>query len=59
VTAEVVNLRRARKNRARADAATTAAANRAAHRRTQAEKQADAADTARRDQILDGARRDR
>jgi hypothetical protein len=56
---EVVNLRRARKARARMTAETEAAANRAAHGRTRAEKQADALEAARHARALDGARRDR
>jgi len=56
--AEIINLRRARKAKARATAETTAAANRAAFGRTKVEKQADSADVARRDAKLDGAKRD-
>jgi hypothetical protein len=56
--AEIINLRRARKARARATAETTAAANRAAFGRTKAEKQAADADIARHDKTLDGAKRD-
>jgi hypothetical protein len=56
--AEIINLRRARKAKARATAETTAAANRAAFGRTRAEKQAAAADTDRRDRALDGAKRE-
>lgn len=56
--AEIVNLRRARKARDRAATATQAAARRAAHGRTGAEKERDAAERARRDALLDGARRE-
>ena len=56
--AEIINLRRVRKAKARATAEVTAAANRAAFGRTKADKQAAAADTARRDRLLDGVRRD-
>lgn len=56
--AEIVNLNKVRKARARSDAASRAAANRAAFGRTKAEKQADAADRARRETTLDGALRD-
>lgn len=56
--AEIVNLNRARKARDRAGADARAAANRVAHGRTCAERDADAADTARRDALLDGARRE-
>lgn len=54
--AEIINLNRARKARARAEAATGAAANRAKHGRTGAAKAADARDAARRAALLDGAR---
>ncbi len=57
MSAGIVNLRQARKNRARATAGAEAAANRAAFGRTKAEKQADAAETARLERTLDGARR--
>ena len=53
---EVVNLRRARKARARGDRETQAAANRAAFGRTKAEKVATATDQARGERALDGAR---
>jgi len=55
---EVINLRRARKAKARVDAASTAAANRAAFGRTKAERAADAAEKARHDKTLDGAKRE-
>jgi hypothetical protein len=55
--AEIVNLRAARKAKARAAAANEAAANRGRFGRTKAEKNADAAERARRDQTLDGAKR--
>lgn len=57
--AEIVNLRRVKKQRARAEAAGQAAENRARHGRNKAEKARDAADAARRDAGLDGARLDR
>lgn len=56
--AEVVNLRAARKAKARAAKETEAAANRAAFGRTGAEKTANALETARRERDLDGARRE-
>lgn len=56
--AEIVNLRRARKAKARTDAAARAAANRAAFGRTRQEKAADKAEGERRDRTLDGARRE-
>jgi hypothetical protein len=57
--AEVVNLRRARKAKARAAAEVEAAANRALHGRTGAEKRAHAAEAERRERGLDGAKRER
>ncbi|TPG56429.1 DUF4169 family protein [Sphingomonas glacialis] len=56
---EVVNLRRARKARARDTAETTAAANRAAFGRSKCERATMAADVTRLDRDLDGARLDR
>jgi hypothetical protein len=55
---DVVNLRAARKAKARASAEATAAANRALHGRTRAERERDAADAKRRERLLDDARRD-
>lgn len=57
--AEVINLRSARKAKARDEAATTAATNRAAFGRTKAEKAEAAAQRARDAEALDGAKRDR
>ena len=56
--ADVINLRRARKAKARDEAAKTAAANRAAFGRTKAERTATDAAEARRERLLDGARRE-
>jgi len=56
--ADIVNLRAARKAKARAEAASDAAANRAAFGRTRARKQADAAERARHERTLDGAKRE-
>jgi hypothetical protein len=56
---ELVNLRGARKAKARAAAKTSAAANRAAHGRTKAEKGAAIAETVRAARAHEGARRDR
>lgn len=56
--ADIVNLNRARKARARSDAQSTAAANRAAHGRTKGEKQAATAEAERRERELDGAKRE-
>ena len=55
---EVINLRRARKAKARVDAETKAAANRAAFGRTKAEREAAAAEVAKRESALDGAKRE-
>jgi hypothetical protein len=56
--AEIVNLRRARKARARTDAETKAAANRALHGRTKAEKVRDEAEAARLTRTVDNAKLD-
>jgi hypothetical protein len=56
--AKIVNLNRARKARDRAAAEAKAAANRAAHGRTRAERAKDAVAKAQRDALLDGARLD-
>ncbi len=56
--AGIANLNRVRKARARAEAGRTADANRARFGRTRAERAADAADRARRDALLDGAKRE-
>ncbi|HEY0270832.1 MAG TPA: DUF4169 family protein [Sphingomonas sp.] len=56
--AEIVNLNRARKARARAEAPGKADANRAKFGRTRAEKATEAAERARREALLDGARRE-
>jgi hypothetical protein len=56
--AEIVNLNKARKQRARADAAAKAVENRASFGRTKAQKQAEAAEAQRRAKLLDDARRD-
>ena len=56
---EIVNLNRVKKARAKADQATQAAANRAKHGRTGAEKANDRREEARRQALLDGARRER
>jgi hypothetical protein len=56
--ADVVNLRQARKAKARRDKEATAAANRALHGRTKAQRAAEAAERARAEQLLDGAKRD-
>jgi hypothetical protein len=56
--AEIVNLNRVKKARAKAEAAAEAAANRAKHGRSKAQKQADRAAEDRRRRLLDGARRE-
>ena len=56
--AEIVNLNKARKAQARQQAAAEAAANRAKHGRTKAEKANDARAEARRKTLLDGAKRE-
>jgi hypothetical protein len=55
---DVVNLRQARKAKARRDKETQAATNRALHGRTKAERLAEKAERARSEQRLDGAKRD-
>ena len=55
---DLVSLNRVRKAKVKADRATQAAANRAAFGRTKAEKDADRAEAARRDTMLDGAKRE-
>jgi hypothetical protein len=56
--AEIVNLRMARKARARTAAEQKAAENRAKFGRTKAEKAAEQAEVDRKARALDGARRD-
>ena len=55
---ELVNLRRVRKQRDRADASRQAEENRARFGRSKADKQTEAAEIQRRDRVLDGHRRD-
>ncbi|MBU6395159.1 MAG: DUF4169 family protein [Sphingomonadales bacterium] len=55
---EVVNLRLARKAAARKDKEAQAAANRAAHGRTRAERAASKAEVERTARLLDGAKRE-
>jgi hypothetical protein len=55
---DIVNLRQARKAKARADHARTAEENRARFGRTKAQRAEDAAEERRRAALLDGARRD-
>jgi hypothetical protein len=56
--AEIINLRKARKARTRAASDAHAAANRALHGRTKDEAQASRAENARRESVLDGAKRE-
>ncbi|MEZ5667602.1 MAG: DUF4169 family protein [Alphaproteobacteria bacterium] len=56
--ADIVNLRQARKRKARAEKERDAAANRARFGRTGAQKACDRMDQERRDRGLDGARLD-
>jgi predicted nucleic acid-binding protein len=56
--AEIVNLNKARKARAKAEAARDAAANRTKHGRSKAERARDAAEAAKRQATLDGAKKD-
>ncbi len=56
--AEIVNLRRVKKQRARDAAAQAAAENRARHGRTAAAKQAERLEQARARRALDGTRKD-
>ena len=55
---EVVNLRKWRKAREKAEAKAQAAANRTAFGRTKAEKQRDAAEAAQREALIEGSRMD-
>jgi uncharacterized protein DUF4169 len=55
---EIVNLKRARKGKARAAAEQTAAANRLAHGRTKAEKEKTRAQAHADQRKLDGNKRD-
>jgi hypothetical protein len=54
---EVINLRQARKAKARKDGARVAEENRARFGRTKAQRAADAEEEKRRSALLDGARR--
>lgn len=56
--ADILNLNKARKARAKADAAAKAVHNRAKFGRTKAQKAADEAERARISENLDGARRE-
>lgn len=56
--AEIINLRNVRKQKARADKATTAEQNRIKFGRSKAEKQLSAAEQALADKRIDGHKRD-
>jgi hypothetical protein len=56
--AEIVNLNRARKAKARVEAGKQAEANRAKFGRTKAAREAEAQDKARREALLDGVKRE-
>jgi hypothetical protein len=56
--AEIINLNKARKAKARVEKAAKAVENRVRFGRTKAEKAADRAEGARADRDLDGAKRD-
>lgn len=55
---EIVNLRSARKRKARDDKRKAADANAAKHGRTKGEKRAEAAEKARAEKALDGAKQE-
>jgi hypothetical protein len=57
--AEIINLNKARKAKARADAKTEAAANRASHGQTKGERAQADAEKAHLNHVLDGARIER
>ncbi len=56
--AEIINLNRARKAKAKTDAKAVAAANRAAHGRTKTERHAAETERSRVSRLLDGAKLD-
>lgn len=55
---DIINLRQARKAKARSDKERTAAANRAKFGQTKAERQASVQEEARLDRMLEGSRRE-
>ena len=57
MSADIVNLRRARKTTARSDREAEAAANRVRHGRTKGERAAQALEAGRAERLLDGALR--
>lgn len=56
--AEIINLNRARKARAKDEAETAAANNRAAHGRTKVQREAAKAEQTKAARLLDGAKRE-
>jgi hypothetical protein len=58
MSGDLVNLRRFRKDKARAEKDATAAANRAKFGRTKEQKAADAAEADKARRLLDGAKRE-
>lgn len=56
--ADIINLNKARKTRARTDKAVLAQENRVRFGRTRAQKQTDAAETAKVTRLLDESKRD-
>ena len=56
--AEIINLNKARKAKARVDKSARADANRARFGRTKAQKRAEAAETAKLARLLDDSKRD-
>jgi hypothetical protein len=56
--AEIINLNRARKAKAKDDARAMAAVNRAAHGRTKAEREAAETERSKVSRLLDGAKRE-
>jgi hypothetical protein len=58
MSAEIINLRKARKDKARAARADEASENRARFGRTKAEKERDATEAERKARHVDGHRRD-
>ncbi|TGX53253.1 DUF4169 family protein [Sphingomonas gei] len=56
--ADIINLNKARKAKARVDKSAQAAENRARFGRTRAQKQADGAETAKVTRLLDESKRD-
>jgi hypothetical protein len=56
--AEIINLNKARKAKARVDKSAQAEENRVRFGRTKAQKQADAAETAKVGRLLDDSKRD-